>query len=38
MAYQSIWYFTNLPDKIIDVIEEDLAENFDPQMGDSKLY
>ena len=38
MAYQSIWYFTDLPDKIIDTIEEDLTENFDPQMADSKLH
>ena len=38
MAYQSIWYYTDLPAKIIDLIEEDLTENFDPQMGDSKLH
>ena len=38
MAYQSIWYFTDLPDKVVDLIEEDLTENFDPQMGDSKLH
>ena len=23
MAFQSIWYYTNLPDKIVDIIEED---------------
>ena len=38
MAYQSIWYYTDLPEKVVDLIEEDLAEKFDPQMGDSKLY
>ena len=38
MAYQSIWYFTDLPEKVIDLIEEDLTETFDPQMQDSKLY
>ena len=38
MAYQSIWYFTDLPSKIIDTIEEDLTETFDPQMADSKLH
>ena len=37
MAFQSIWYFTNLPDKIVDIIEEDLAENFDPQLQDSRV-
>ena len=38
MAYQSIWYFTDLPSKIIDTIEEDLTVTFDPQMADSKLH
>ena len=38
MALQSVWYYTNLPDKIIDIIEEDLSNNFESQMGDSKLY
>ena len=38
MAYQSIWYYTDLPEKVVDLIEEDLAEKFDPQMGDSKLH
>ena len=38
MAYQSIWYYTDLPEKVVDLIEEDLAEKFEPQMGDSKLY
>ena len=37
MAFQSIWYFTNLPDKIVDIIEEDLAENFDQQLEDSRV-
>ena len=27
MAYQSIWYFTHLPEKIVDVIEKDLTES-----------
>lgn len=37
MAFQSIWYYTNLPNKVIDIIEEDLAENFDPQLQDSRV-
>lgn len=37
MAYQSIWYFTDLPDKIVDIIEEDLKDNFDPFLQDSKI-
>jgi hypothetical protein len=37
MAFQSIWYYTNLPDKIVDIIEEDLKDNFDPQLQDSRV-
>lgn len=37
MAFQSIWYFTNLPEKIVEVIEEDVKNNFDGQMEDSRL-
>jgi len=38
MAFQSVWYFTNLPEDIVDIIERDVAVNFDSQMQDSKLY
>lgn len=37
MAYQSIWYFTDLPKDIIDIIEQDLEVKFDNEMADSKL-
>ena len=37
MALQSVWYFTDIPEKIVDIIEEDLSENFDGQMADSKV-
>lgn len=37
MAYQSIWFYTGLPNKIIDIIEEDLAETFDDQLQDSRV-
>jgi PKHD-type hydroxylase len=37
LAFQSIWYFTNLPDKIVDIIEEDLTENFNSQLQDSRV-
>lgn len=37
MAYQSIWYFTDIPEKIIDIIEEDLKETFDPNLQDSRV-
>ena len=38
MALQSVWYYTGLPKDIIDIIEKDLTDNFDHQMGDSKLH
>lgn len=37
MAYQSIWYFTDLPEDVIEIVEKDLTEKFDNQMGDSRL-
>tara|TARA_A100001201_G_scaffold121254_1_gene104903 strand:+ start:4303 stop:4923 length:621 start_codon:yes stop_codon:yes gene_type:complete len=37
VAYQSTWYFSGLPDKVIESLEEDLESNFGDQMGDSKL-
>ena len=37
MAYQSIWYFTDLPKDIIDIIERDLSISFDSSMEDSQL-
>ena len=37
MAFQSIWYFSDIPEKIIETIEEDLTSNFHELMGDSRL-
>ena len=37
MAYQSIWYFTDLPEDVVEIVEKDLTEKFDDQMGDSRL-
>jgi PKHD-type hydroxylase len=37
LAYQSLWYFTDIPNKIIENIEEDLAINFDPHLQDSRV-
>lgn len=36
MAYQSIWYFTDLPNDVINCIEKDL-EKFDPILQDSRI-
>ena len=38
MAYQSIWYYTDLPEKVGELICDDLTEKFDPQMADSRLH
>ena len=38
MAFQSVWYFTDLPEDIVDIIERDVSETFDEQMADSKLH
>ena len=37
MAFQSIWYYTNLPEKVIDCLEKDLKNNFDPQLQPSRV-
>ena len=37
MAYQSIWTFTNLPKKVVDILDEDIMNSFDSKMLDSKL-
>ena len=38
MAFQSVWYYTELPQDVIEIIERELSEQFDPQMADSKLH
>ena len=37
MAFQSVWYFSDIPKKVVSLIEEDLSLKFDEHMGDSKL-
>lgn len=38
MAYQSIWYSTSIPDKIVDIIEEELYKTYDNMMDHSTLH
>lgn len=38
MAFQSIWFYSNLPEEVVDIIEKDLFENFQGDMADSRLY
>tara|TARA_B100000035_G_scaffold271965_1_gene247077 strand:- start:718 stop:1338 length:621 start_codon:yes stop_codon:yes gene_type:complete len=37
MALQSVWYFTDLPKNIVDIIEDDLSNNYDSSMAESLL-
>ena len=38
MAYQSIWYQTDIPVDVISLIEKDVDKNYQHQMFDSELY
>ena len=37
MAFQSVWYYSDIPEDVVDIIEKDLSIKFDPEMGDSRL-
>jgi predicted 2-oxoglutarate/Fe(II)-dependent dioxygenase YbiX len=38
MAYQSIWYYSDLPEEIVEIIEKDLSEKYQDQMDESRLH
>ena len=38
MAFQSIWYYTDIPSDVVNIIEKDLHQNFESSMADSKLH
>ena len=38
MAYQSIWYFTDLPDDVVNILNNDLFYKYSSRMEDSKLH
>ena len=38
MAYQSLWYFTNLPKEIIHIVEKEATELFEGELKPSTLY
>ena len=37
MAFQSVWYYSDIPEDVVDIIEKDLSIKFDSEMGDSRL-
>ena len=38
MAFQSVWYFTDLPDDVVNIVNRDLFDNFNHKMKESKLH
>jgi predicted 2-oxoglutarate/Fe(II)-dependent dioxygenase YbiX len=38
MAYQSVWYFTDIPSDVINIIETDIKKYFDSSLENSKLH
>jgi PKHD-type hydroxylase len=37
LAYQAVWHFSDIPTKVVEIIEDDLKNNFQEFMGDSRL-
>lgn len=37
MAYQVMWYYTEIPQKVVECIEEDLSFLYDKKLEESKL-
>jgi PKHD-type hydroxylase len=37
LAFQSVWFYSDIPEDIVKIIEKDISVNFDSEMGDSKL-
>jgi predicted 2-oxoglutarate/Fe(II)-dependent dioxygenase YbiX len=37
MSFQSVWYFTNLPNDVVSSIERDLSHHFDNDVKESRL-
>jgi predicted 2-oxoglutarate/Fe(II)-dependent dioxygenase YbiX len=37
MAFQSIWYESQIPKELVDILEKDAIGTFESQMADSKL-
>ena len=38
MAHQTVWYYSSIPEEIVDIIEKDLSINYDSSMSESYLY
>jgi len=38
LAYQSVWYQSEIAPELVDILERDAVEHFDEAMGDSRLH
>ena len=38
MAFQTVWYYSDIPEEIVNIIERDLSVNYDSDMSDSYLH
>ena len=38
MAFQTVWYTTNLPEDLVDILERDATQTFESGMTDSRLH
>jgi predicted 2-oxoglutarate/Fe(II)-dependent dioxygenase YbiX len=38
VAMQSVWYYAQIPEELVEILERDAVEHFDDQMDDSRLY
>lgn len=38
MAFQSLWYCTEIPEELIDILEKDAVERFESEMKNSILH
>lgn len=38
MAHQTIWYYSSMPEEIVNIIEKDLSINYDSSVSESYLY
>ena len=37
MAFQTIWYYSDIPEEIVNIMERDLSIKYDSDMSDSYL-
>jgi predicted 2-oxoglutarate/Fe(II)-dependent dioxygenase YbiX len=38
LAFQSVWYHSEIPQELVEIIERDASQQFEDQMADSRLH